>query len=529
MVRKYIVIGAALIIVGAVVAVLQVQRNRALQEGAELAAMYCGSCHLEPTPDLLPKRSWEAALGYMGYWLGIDDIGFLDEAPEFARENVASRHEVLTREEVFPGAPLLNEEDWARLRDYYVANAPSTALPQSNKPTMSWELPRFDIFRASYRQPVAVTTLVHIREETGEIYIGDTLAQSLLVLNGNGQLVTTRQFRPGVSPIDIHFAGDTAYLGSIGDLMSQELAGSRPAHVAILRLVDQGIADATSEIGVPNLFRMADIELGDLSGDGRLDLIVAGFGGITGNVSWYQGLPGGVFEQEERVLLALPGAVKVETHDFNDDGLLDIMVLMSDAREGLHILINQGEGEFSQQPIFETQPSYGHTYFELHDFDSDGLMDVLVVNGDNVDSDPYNTPKNYHGVRIYLNQGGFGFEEAFFYPMHGAFIAKAADFDGDEDLDIAAISFYPDYTSDRPEAFAYLENQGALEFAPSSSDELTRGRWMTMDIGDVDGDDDVDVVLGGSYLAVGLGGYPEVMTELLENGESVLILKNTLN
>lgn len=527
---KYLLLGAAVVIGATAVGVVQVQRQRLLQEGAELATLYCASCHLEPEPDMLPKRSWETVLGYMGYWLGIEDISFLDGAPEFARENVANRHEALLREGVFPDAPLLNEEDWASLRGYYVTNAPATALPQTGKPALNWELPRFDIFRTSYLpEPVGVTTLVHIREETGEIYIGDTLQQSLSVLNGDGQVVATRQFRPGITPVDIHFAGDTAYLGSIGDLMSQQPAGARPAHVSILRLVNQGISDAASEVGVPNLFRMADIELADLSGDGRLDLIVSGFGSVTGNVSWFQGLPGGVFEQEERVLLALPGAVKAETHDFNDDGLMDVMVLLSDSREGLHLLINQGDGEFSQQPIFEAHASYGHTYLELHDFNDDGLMDALVVNGDNVDSDPYNTLKNYHGVRIYLNQGGFRFEESYFYPMHGAFIAKAADFDGDDDLDIAAISFYPDYTSDRPEVFAYLENQGSLDFASSTSEDLTDGRWMTMDIGDVDGDDDFDVVLGGGYLSVGLFAYPDLAEQLGETGDPVLILKNTLH
>ena len=165
---KYLLLGAAVVIGATAVGVVQVQRQRLLQEGAELATLYCASCHLEPEPDMLPKRSWETVLGYMGYWLGIEDISFLDDAPEFARENVANRHEALLREGVFPDAPLLNEEDWASLRGYYVTNAPATALPQTGKPTLNWELPRFDIFRTSYLpEPVGVTTLVHIREETG--------------------------------------------------------------------------------------------------------------------------------------------------------------------------------------------------------------------------------------------------------------------------------------------------------------------------------------------------------------------------
>ena len=55
------------------------------------------------------------------------------------------------------------------------------------------------------------------------------------------------------------------------------------------------------------------------------------------------------------------------------------------------------------------------------------------------------------------------------------------------------------------------------------------GRWMTMDIGDLDGDDDVDVVLGGSYLHVGMFAYPERYEELAQTGAAVLVLKNTLN
>lgn len=525
--RKRIVLIAVGAIAFAAIVVRQVQDRRALQRGAELSALYCSTCHVEPAPDILPRRSWAAALGYMGYWLGIDNIDYLDDAPEFVRINVSSRLEVLQRDGVYPAAPLLDNEDWALLRRYYMRAAPTDPLPQAGKPPLNRDLERFRIFRTSYRQPLAITTMVHVRPPAQEIYIGDSLAQSLTVIDGNGRILASRQFRPAISPVDIQFVGETAYLGSIGDLLAQQLASARPAHISALSLVNGSIADATSEVVLEDVFRMADIEVADLNGDGRLDFIVCGFGSITGSVAWYEALEGG--DYREHVLLPLPGAVKARTHDFNDDGRLDIMVLVSDAREGLHLLINEGGGEFELRTVFDAHSAYGHTFLELHDFNGDGLMDALAVNGDNVDSDPYNTSKNYHGLRIYLNRGGLRFEEAWFYPMYGAFIARAADFDADGDLDIAAVSFYPDFTDPLRESFAYLENQGGLEFLPSTSDELNEGRWMTMDIGDVDGDADMDVVLGGSYLEIGLFGDPELYDELVESGESVLILKNTLN
>ncbi|MEE9571167.1 MAG: VCBS repeat-containing protein, partial [Gammaproteobacteria bacterium] len=380
---------------------------------------------------------------------------------------------------------------------------------------------------ANYPIPVAVTTLVRIRESTGEIYAGDAAAQTLTVLDGERRVTAgpVRAARP-LSPVDIEFVADTIYVGSIGDLTGRISSVARPGHIAAIESTGQSIAAAEFEVILDNLFRMADMNVLDLNGDGQSDFIVSGFGVTAGSVSWYESQPDGSYE--EHVLVALPGAVKTEPYDFNGDGLLDIMVLLSDAREGLHILENQGGNEFELHTIFVAHPAYGHTYFELQDFNADGAMDVLVVNGDNVDSDPYNTNKSYHGLRIYLNRGDYRFEEAFFYPLYGAFIAKAADFDDDGDLDIVANAFYPDFSSGARESFTYLENQGGFDFAAFTNGQVMRGRWMTMDIGDVDGDDDIDVVLGGGYIRIGMYAYTDLFNEMAETGPPILILKNTL-
>jgi len=511
----------------AFVVTVQVQRQRELQRGAELAGLYCAACHLEPTPDILPKHSWAAALGYMGYWLGIENTDYLNDDPTFVQANVRSRVQFLQRDNLFPATPALNDQDWEVLRDYYIVRAPATALPQVDKPALRWELPQFRSFESNYRPPLPITTLVHIREETNEVYIGDSGEKALTILDRDGRIsVAPRRFRSEITPVDIEFVDDTAYVASIGDLLAERPAESGPGRIDVVQLVNGSTADATIAVVLEGLYRVADMEVADLNGDGIPDFVVAGFGSSTGRVSWFESREDG--DYQEHVLLGLPGAVKVETHDFNDDGLLDIMALVSDAREGLHLLINQGDNQFVDQLVFETHSGYGHTYFELQDFDDDGLMDVLVVNGDNVDSDPYNTLKNYHGLRIYLNRST-GFEEAYFYPLYGAFIAKAADFDNDGDLDIAALSFYPDFSTDRQEAFTYLENQGGLDFMASTSEDVMRGRWMTMDVGDIDGDDDVDIALGGSYLQVGMFAYPEQYAELARTGPAVLILKNTVN
>lgn len=506
----------------------ELANKRKLARGKQLASVHCATCHIEPQPNILPKRSWETVLGYMGYMLGIENIDYLADHPDFARENVTSKQQYLVLENMVPAAPLMEESDWDTLRYYYVETAPAEALPQTGKPPLRWDLPQFNIVQSDYRADPAVTTLVHVREETAEAYIGDSAANTLAILGGDGQLAfEPRQFGRAMLPVDIEFTSDAAYVASIGDLFADRPSYEKLATISRLRLVDQSIDTSGISVVIDDLYRMADMEVADLNRDKLPDFIVCGFGARRGSVAWFESQSDGSYQ--EHVLIDRPGAVKAQAYDFNDDQYLDIAVLLADAREGFYILINNGANKFESTTVFETHAGYGHTYFELQDFNGDGLMDILTVNGDNVDSDPYNTLKHYHGIRIYLNQGELRFEEAYFYPMYGSFGGKAADFDNDGDLDIAAISFYPDFGADRRESFVFLQNDGEMEFSAYTTTELVNGRWMTMDVGDLDGDADVDIVLGGAYIPTGMFAYIDTYRALADSAPSVLVLENTSN
>lgn len=114
------------------------------------------------------------------------------------------------------------------------------------------------------------------------------------------------------------------------------------------------------------------------------------------------------------------------------------------------------------------------------------------------------------------------------YSLNGAFKAVARDFDHDGDLDIAAISFFPDYSETPDESFVYLENHGALSFSASTIPGARSGRWLTMDAGDLDNDGDIDLVLGSFIDGPRTVPIPSSILESWQTRHiAALILRNT--
>jgi hypothetical protein len=181
------------------------------------------------------------------------------------------------------------------------------------------------------------------------------------------------------------------------------------------------------------------------------------------------------------------------TGDFNGDGKKDIIALMTQADERIRLYLGQGNFNFAASTILRFPAVYGSSYFEINDFNKDGFFDILYTNGDN--SDYSMILKPYHGVRVFLNDGGQHFKESWFYPMNGASWAMARDFDQDGDLDIAAIAFFPDFKRSPEQSFIYFENRGG-NFFPFVTRESTCGRWLVMNVADIDNDNDLDILLG---------------------------------
>src|SRR5262245_56297000 len=91
------------------------------QRGYHLAQLYCQGCHLFPEPSLLSKSAWEqGALPLMAPWLGLGRPAL----------EVRGNGEAVSDGNVFPPSPLLSQQDWQAIQDYYKQAAPNDALPQ---------------------------------------------------------------------------------------------------------------------------------------------------------------------------------------------------------------------------------------------------------------------------------------------------------------------------------------------------------------------------------------------------------------
>jgi hypothetical protein len=479
-----------------------------LVTGRQLAQQVCGSCHIFPEPDIADRFTWaNAILPRMNDWLGYHTVDWTNEPG--GDKIIASGR--------LPLAPIIDLESVKNIHNYYLRTAPLRPLPQLDKLEVKIGLKHFRIRKSPHRTGDPATTVVKIDESSRSLFVGDAHTKKVTALRPNGTVAGT--FHMPNPIVHLLERSDGFYASLIGSVTPSDLAEGQ------FMALRNPLTNPAQNVLLSGLRRPVAAAIADLNGDGRDDLVIASFGNILGRFSWYEQKSDQSYE--EHVLLDRPGAVGVKVHDFNKDQRPDIVVLMAQAQEGISVFLNRGEERFEEKIIAQKHPAWGFSHLELADLNKDGNSDLLVTNGDNGDNITFpHCVKPYHGVRIYLNDGTGNFREGWFYPLYGAYRALARDFDLDGDLDIAAIAFFPDYFATAAESFTYLENQGAMTFAPSTFIQSISGRWITMDAGDLDGDGDTDIVLGASNRS--FGDVPATLArDWREKGPSILLLDNT--
>ena len=471
----------------------------------ELVVLHCGGCHETPNPRDLPTAVWrDHVLPHMAARLGM-------YAPtgRFSRDSMLGRGpERLLHQSIFPAKPLLSAEDWSELSTYFLENSPQS-LPAS-RPLRQGPPLQATSHSVSLPLPAPATTMIQSLAN-GDWVIGEANLGQLLVLEpGSWKVKQTARVGEAASQV-VEFR-DGLLVNVMGSFSPKE----GPTGF-LLALPSQ--VQAPSKIWIDSLRRPVSFAVADLDQNGSMEWVVAEFGKWLGGLTLHQqDIPG---KWISTPLWTEPGATQIDCRDVDDDGDLDLVVLFSQGREGIWCFRQMSPLAFQAEPWLSFPPSSGTTSFRWMDEDGDGKEELLVTMGDNADYPPVTKP--YHGIYLFDNQDG-QWVKRWHLPFPGAYQAEPVDFDLDGDLDLAVLSFFPDFSSVTPMSAGIMENIGPGDFVFRPFPRQEEGRWLRMALGDVDRDGDTDVLLGGLLMEV--PGRPELVETWAARNHSFMWIEN---
>lgn len=218
------------------------------------------------------------------------------------------------------------------------------------------------------------------------------------------------------------------------------------------------------------------VSLADLDGDGDLDIIE---GRTISNIIWFNDGAGNFTDSGQR--LGNDWTYKIAVGDVDGDGDADLVFAESATADT--VWLNDGSGHFTDSDQRLGLDHLTHAA-ELGDLDGDGDLDLVLG---------YSTASVFpnRADAVWINQGGAqGGAEGLFVDSGQALDTESTqkvamgDIDNDGDLDLVFAHFSADNV--------WL-NDGSANFSRS---EQSLGNHSTYDLtlGDIDGDNDLDVV-----------------------------------
>lgn len=475
-------------------------------DGHQLANAYCNVCHIKPEPELLTKNVWKGSV--------LPDMR--------KRMGLLYPHESKSKsgtieEKIYHDQAYISIDDFAKIEKYYYNNAPEEPLPQVQDQEIALGIPGFIVESPDFglKKPT-LTTMLRLGDENNVIYLGDRLNTVYVIDHKNQEILDS--IPTDSSPSDIRVNGSNGI-----DVLTMGIMDPSTEAIGNYWIFSNAASKNHAPTNVLfNLNRPVNFSFADLNQNGQEDVVISNFGNHIGSLSWYEKKGN---RYQEHVLRNHPGARRSIIKDMNGNGLPDIVVLMAQAKEGIFIYYNKGNGKFEEEMVLQFNPLFGISDFDLVDFNGDGHLDILLTNGDNADLSPI--PKNYHGVRVFLNDQRNRFTEKWFFPMYGAFRAVAGDFNGDGNIDIAAISSFPKRNQTPRQDFLFFQNIGNLNFQPYALDLPVEGNWLILEKGDIDGDGDEDLLLG-SFKFSHMKSYGFSLSNFPDDWKPYYILKNQL-
>ncbi|HEY5611027.1 MAG TPA: FG-GAP-like repeat-containing protein, partial [Thermoanaerobaculia bacterium] len=325
-------------------------------------------------------------------------------------------------------------------------------------------------------------------DEKPELVVGFGSGGSISVLpnTSNGGVIsfgTAQSFTTQLAPNDV----------AIGDLDGDgradlATANDQGSSVSILRNTTSGSLSFTSTTLPTNSSAMRFIEMGDLDGDGRLDLVATQFAVSSLNIFRNTSSVGSISFNSQTLSINKSDA-HVALGDLDGDGKLDLILThgSSNQFEVRRNTSTVGSITFAAEALFPTagQPAG----VVVADIDADSKSDVIVAS---------EGPENVSVFRNTTTGGTISFAARvdFTTPADPTDV-RVADFDGDGRPDLAVIS------SSTLSTLRNTSSAGTISFA-TREDSSIGGKSADVTVADFDrdGKSDIGVTNNGGNTAV---------------------------
>ena len=440
-----------------------------LQQGHDLAQRHCGGCHLVPVPAAHSPRIWNHVLVQMGFRLGHDTFDMHGYFPE-DQTGLRAERDLLIRN---PGKPQLSKEDLRTIRNYYLVRSPSEFQPPEKNDSVALRDAKIVPLRVLHGGPFAVTAA--LSQTGGELWLGEGVSKRLFRFDATG--ASRYESALPDMPVSLQSERNRLQIGFIGSMFPSD---DKKGKVMEYVVSPAGLAEG--RVLASGLYRTAQATVHP---NGEVD--AAGFGNTQGEFSVINA------RGEKQTIYQGSGAIwsrRVSLFGTKPQ----LLVLVAQEKEELILFEKNGNQWQRAETLIKLTPESGTMQFHVADMNGDGRQDIVLISGDDGDL-PGESPRAYHGVRIFFQDAHHKFSERYFFNFPGAYRGCVADFNRDGISDIAAASYYP--APNTPHfALLILLGQKDSGYKPYRIDTEAAARFITLDCTDADGNGRPDLLLG---------------------------------